>query len=95
MSVVPVHTLPIHAFLETIEQSFCEHHNVVLQAEPGAGKSTAVPLHLLNAPWLVGEGGNAQKIIMLEPRRVAAKSIAHFLALQLGEKVGRGALAIM
>lgn len=88
MSVVPVHTLPIHAFLETIEQSFCEQQNVVLQAEPGAGKSTAVPLHLLNAPWLVGEGGDAQKIIMLEPRRVAAKSIAHFLAQQLGEKVG-------
>jgi ATP-dependent helicase HrpB len=62
---------------------------VVLQAEPGAGKSTAVPLHLLNAPWLINNTDTkAKKIIMLEPRRVAAKSIAHYLASQLGEKVG-------
>lgn len=62
---------------------------MVLQAEPGAGKSTAVPLHLLNAPWLINNTDTkAKKIIMLEPRRVAAKSIAHYLASQLGEKVG-------
>ena len=57
---------------------------MVLQAEPGAGKSTALPLCLLGAQWLGGK-----KIIMLEPRRVAAKSIAHYLAKQLGEKVGQ------
>jgi len=55
-----------------------------LQAEPGAGKSTALPLSLLDAKWLQGK-----KIIMLEPRRVAAKSIAYYLARQLGEKVGQ------
>ncbi len=55
----------------------------MLQAEPGAGKSTALPLSLLDAQWL----GN-KKIVMLEPRRVAAKSIAYYLAKQLGEKVG-------
>jgi ATP-dependent helicase HrpB len=55
----------------------------VLQAEPGAGKSTALPLSLIDADWL----GN-KKIIMLEPRRVAAKSIAYYLAKHLGEKVG-------
>lgn len=55
----------------------------MLQAEPGAGKSTALPLSLLDAKWL----GN-KKIVMLEPRRVAAKSIAYYLAKQLGEKVG-------
>jgi ATP-dependent helicase HrpB len=61
----------------------------VLQAEPGAGKSTAVPLHLLNAPWLLGnESTKTKKIIMLEPRRVAAKSIAYYLESQLGKKVG-------
>ena len=59
-------------------------NNLVLQAEPGAGKSTALPLSLLDAEWL-GE----KKILMLEPRRVAAKSIAHYLAVQLGEKVGQ------
>ena len=55
----------------------------MLQAEPGAGKSTALPLSLIDAHWL-----GDKKIIMLEPRRVAAKSIAYYLAKQLGEKVG-------
>jgi ATP-dependent helicase HrpB len=55
----------------------------VLQAEPGAGKSTAVPLELLKASFLDG-----QRIIMLEPRRMAARSIANYLAKRLGEKVG-------
>ncbi len=83
------HTLPIDAFLNDIQQALGKQNNVVLQAEPGAGKSTAVPLYLLNAPWLVkNTGTKAKKIIMLEPRRVAAKSIAHYLASQLGEKVG-------
>jgi len=54
-----------------------------LQAEPGAGKSTVLPLSLINADWLAGN-----KIVMLEPRRVAAKTIAYYLAKQLGEKVG-------
>jgi len=81
--------LPIHTFLHDIQQALGEHNNVVLQAEPGAGKSTAVPLYLLDAPWLATDiGAKAKKIIMLEPRRVAAKSIAHYLASQLGEKVG-------
>jgi ATP-dependent helicase HrpB len=56
---------------------------VVLQAEPGAGKSTVVPLELLKADFLDG-----QRIIMLEPRRMAARSIANYLAKCLGEKVG-------
>jgi ATP-dependent helicase HrpB len=87
--------LPIEAFLNDIQHALGAQNNLVLQAEPGAGKSTAVPLHLLDAPWLVdGDGSHdankkaAKKIIMLEPRRVAAKSIAHYLARQLGEKVG-------
>ena len=54
-----------------------------MQAQPGAGKSTIVPLELLKAGFL-----NGQRIIMLEPRRVAARSIATYLAKCLGEKVG-------
>lgn len=76
--------LPITEFLPRINQLLSKESNLVLQAEPGAGKSTALPLSLLNAEWL-----NGKKIIMLEPRRVAAKSIAHYLASQLGEKVGQ------
>jgi ATP-dependent helicase HrpB len=62
-----------------------EHGNVaVLQAPPGAGKTTRVPLALLNAPFLK-EG----RIIMLEPRRLAAVNAARFMASCLGEEVGR------
>jgi len=76
--------LPITEFLPDILKELASGRNLVLQAEPGAGKSTALPLCLLDAQWLHGK-----KIIMLEPRRVAAKSIAHYLARQLGEKVGQ------
>ena len=76
--------LPIQQHLTELQSLLSEHNNLVLQAEPGAGKSTAVPLALLQAPWLAGK-----KIVMLEPRRVAAKSIAHYLASQLDEKVGQ------
>jgi len=76
--------LPINSSLPAIFDAFRSAQNVVLQAEPGAGKSTSLPLSLLDEDWLKGK-----KIIMLEPRRVAAKSIAHYLANQLGEKVGQ------
>ncbi len=75
--------LPISQFLPQVSDCLAQHNNLVLQAEPGAGKSTALPLSLIGAEWLVNK-----KIVMLEPRRVAAKSIAHYLAKQLGEKVG-------
>ena len=77
-------TLPITEFLPAVHQTLAEQSNLVLQAEPGAGKSTALPLSLIDAAWLKGK-----KIVMLEPRRVAAKSIAHYLAKQLGEPVGQ------
>ena len=54
-----------------------------LTGHSGAGKSTLLPLALLNAPWLAGK-----KIVMLEPRRLAAKTIANRMADLLGEKVG-------
>jgi len=76
--------LPIAQFLAQISQSLSKQNNLVLQAEPGAGKSTALPLSLIESEWLDG-----RKVIMLEPRRVAAKSIAHYLAGLLGERVGQ------
>ncbi|HEX6631555.1 MAG TPA: ATP-dependent helicase HrpB, partial [Gemmatimonadaceae bacterium] len=55
----------------------------VLQAPPGAGKTTRVPLALLDEPWLAG-----RTIVMLEPRRLAARAAARFMARTLGERVG-------
>ncbi|MDX8388168.1 MAG: ATP-dependent helicase HrpB, partial [Ghiorsea sp.] len=59
------------------------HHRLVLQAPPGAGKTTAVPIALLDQAWLGGK-----QIIMLEPRRLAARNAAARMAFLLGEKVG-------
>ena len=75
--------LPIEKILPELRSVFLQHHNVVLSADPGAGKTTRVPLALLNEPWLEGK-----KIIMLEPRRLAAKRASEFMSKQLGERVG-------
>jgi ATP-dependent helicase HrpB len=64
--------------------SALERENVILSAPPGAGKSTWLPLQLLKLPWLSGK-----KILMLQPRRVAVRAIAGYLAQQLGESVGQ------
>ena len=77
------HHLPIVDQLPAIHRALKDNSGLVLQAEPGAGKSTVLPLSLLAADYLHG-----QNIIMLEPRRVAARSIAHYLASSLGESVG-------
>jgi len=74
---------PITPLLPDILQHLAAQPRLVLEAPPGAGKTTQVPLALLDAPWLQGN-----KIIMLEPRRVAARSAATFMARQLGEPVG-------
>jgi len=74
---------PISPLLPQIRDSLSAHPRLVLEAPPGAGKTTQVPLALLDAPWLQG-----RKIVMLEPRRVAARSAALFMARQLGEEVG-------
>ncbi|RVU85988.1 ATP-dependent helicase HrpB [Leucothrix sargassi] len=75
--------LPIEAVLDTLKQRLAERHEVVLEAPPGAGKTTLVPLSLMNEPWLAGK-----KILMLEPRRIATKSAAHRMASLINESVG-------
>jgi len=75
--------LPIDAVMPQLLESLRSGVNAVLVAEPGAGKTTRVPLALLDQPWLSGK-----KIIMLEPRRLAARSAAQFMAQSLGEQVG-------
>ncbi|MEJ7747495.1 MAG: ATP-dependent helicase HrpB [Luteimonas sp.] len=74
---------PIDALLPQIRASLATHPRLVLEAPPGAGKTTQVPLALLDADWLHG-----RRIVMLEPRRVAARAAAGFMAQQLGEAVG-------
>ena len=74
---------PITPLLPQIRAALAAHPRLVLEAPPGAGKTTQVPLALLDAPWLAG-----QKIIMLEPRRIAARAAAQFMAQQLGQAVG-------
>ncbi|HMB43430.1 MAG TPA: ATP-dependent helicase HrpB, partial [Luteimonas sp.] len=74
---------PITELLPQVCASLARHPRLVLEAPPGAGKTTQVPLALLDADWLQG-----RRIIVLEPRRVAARAAAAFMAAQLGEAVG-------
>ncbi|GAB2668549.1 ATP-dependent helicase HrpB [Vibrio panuliri] len=75
--------LPIEGVMPALISAVRSASQVILKAAPGAGKSTYFPLQLLT------QGVVSGKIIMLEPRRLAARNIAHFLAKQLGEKVGQ------
>ncbi|QDI82918.1 ATP-dependent helicase HrpB [Methylorubrum populi] len=79
----PVPTLPIEAALPALRAALSERASAVLVAPPGAGKTTRVPLALLEESWL-----GAQKIILLEPRRLAARGAAERMAATLGERVG-------
>jgi ATP-dependent helicase HrpB len=75
--------LPIHAVLEPLKAVLAAGNTAVLAAPPGAGKTTVVPLALLDQAWL-GEG----KILVLEPRRIAARAAADRMASTLGETAG-------
>jgi ATP-dependent helicase HrpB len=75
--------LPIDAVLDELSQTLEGHNAAVLVAPPGAGKTTRVPLALLDAPWAIGK-----KIIVLEPRRIAARASAERMAKTLGERAG-------
>jgi ATP-dependent helicase HrpB len=75
--------LPIDAVLDQLARTLASHNAAVLVAPPGAGKTTRVPLALLDAPWLKNK-----KIIVLEPRRIAARASAERMAHTIGERVG-------
>ena len=75
--------LPIDAVLDELSRTLEGRNAAVLVAPPGAGKTTRVPLALLDAPWARGK-----KIIVLEPRRIAARASAERMAKSLGERAG-------
>jgi ATP-dependent helicase HrpB len=76
--------LPINEALPALAEALANHRSLLLTAPPGAGKSTIVPLFLRPSPWLEN-----RKILMLEPRRLAARAVAERMAQLLGEPVGR------
>ncbi|MCP5143880.1 MAG: ATP-dependent helicase HrpB [Gammaproteobacteria bacterium] len=82
MSATPTPSYPVTPLLPDIQAALATHTRLVLEAPPGAGKTTQVPPALLNAPWCRG------RVIMLEPRRIAARAAAMFMAGQFGEDVG-------
>jgi len=75
--------LPIEEAIDSLRHALGTRTSAVLVAPPGAGKTTVVPLRLLNEPWLHG-----RRIVMLEPRRLAARAAATRMSSLLGEKVG-------
>jgi ATP-dependent helicase HrpB len=75
--------LPIDAVLDDVAQALARGSSAVLVAPPGAGKTTRVPLALLDEPWVAGK-----TILVLEPRRIAARASAERMAQTLGERVG-------
>ncbi|MFW2372743.1 MAG: ATP-dependent helicase HrpB [Gammaproteobacteria bacterium] len=79
-----MHNLPINDVLSEIKDRLSTNNRVVLQAPPGAGKTTAVPIALLDQSWL-----HNKQIIMLEPRRLAARNAASRMAYLLNEEVGQ------
>jgi ATP-dependent helicase HrpB len=80
---VTVQALPITAVLDELGKALDHHNRALLIAPPGAGKTTGVPIALLDAPWRA-DG----TILVLEPRRIAARGAAHRMASLLGETLG-------
>lgn len=75
---------PVQEILPELKEKLAANNRLILQAPPGAGKSTIVPLALMDELWLQGK-----KIIMLEPRRLAARSVAMRMAFLLEEEIGK------
>jgi ATP-dependent helicase HrpB len=82
--IPPLPDTPIRAALPELLAALARQLNVVLEAPPGAGKSTVVPLALLDEPWLAGK-----RLIMLQPRRIAARAVARRLAQLAGSEPGQ------
>ena len=76
-------SFPIDEVIPQLQDKLQQHKNVVLVAAPGAGKTTRVPIALMDEAWLSGK-----KILMLEPRRIATRNAARFMAQQLGQPCG-------
>ena len=76
--------LPIKEAIQPVRGHLADKNTLIVSAPPGAGKSTLLPLALLNEPWLQNK-----KILMLEPRRLAARTIASRMSFLLGEEVGQ------
>lgn len=76
-------TYPVQKIIGQLAKRLEERPTVILQAPPGAGKSTILPLLLLDETWLKG-----QKVVMLEPRKLAARSVAIRMAKILKEEIG-------
>lgn len=75
--------LPINEILGTLKSHLSTNNSAVIIAPPGAGKTTRIPIALMNETWL-----NDRQIVMLEPRRIAARNAANYMAKLLGERVG-------
>ncbi|KPB01884.1 ATP-dependent helicase HrpB [Ahrensia marina] len=82
--MMKLNDLPVLDVIPEIKIALSEQYKAILIAPPGAGKTTAVPLKLLQEDWLAGK-----KIIMLEPRRLAARTAARRMAASLDEPVGQ------
>jgi len=82
-SSLPDTGLPVESAVAAVRHALAEHGHAVLVAPPGSGKTTVVPLRLLDEPWVGG-----RKIVVLEPRRLATRAAARRMAHLLGEEVG-------
>jgi ATP-dependent helicase HrpB len=77
-------SLPIDAVLPELTAALRSGRNAVVVAPPGAGKTTRLPLALLDEPWT-----NGRRLVVVEPRRLAARAVAARMAQTLGDKVGQ------
>lgn len=76
--------LPVDTLLPQVMAHLGDHTGLIVQAAPGAGKSTRLPVALLDAPWAANK-----KILLLQPRRMAARNVASFMSAERGEPVGQ------
>lgn len=76
--------LPIDSLLPALKETLISRNSAVLVAAPGAGKTTRIPLALMDQPWLYEH----KRIVMVEPRRLATRNAARYMASILGQQTG-------